>query len=119
MTPYLSTPESFISGSDDFAAKTHENDVAPLIVQRALSRPGAACRAACYTATKQHDKALRDARTCVQLKPDWPKAHYRLGRALLGLGGERTSEAVAAFNAVPQPALGPPVALLRRPWRLG
>ena len=54
-------------------------------------------RAACYTATKQHDKALRDARTCVQLKPDWPKAHYRLGRALLGLGGERTSEAVAAF----------------------
>jgi tetratricopeptide (TPR) repeat protein len=54
-------------------------------------------RAACFTATKQHDKALRDAEMCVRLKPDWPKAHYRLGRALLGIGGDRTGEAVAAF----------------------
>ena len=54
-------------------------------------------RAACFTATKQHDKALRDAQTCVRLKPDWPQAHYRLGRALLGIGGDRTGEAVAAF----------------------
>jgi hypothetical protein len=54
-------------------------------------------RAACFTATKQHDKALRDAEMCIRLKPDWPKAHYRLGRALLGIGGDRTAEAVAAF----------------------
>jgi tetratricopeptide (TPR) repeat protein len=54
-------------------------------------------RAACYTATKQHDKALRDAEVCVQLKPEWPKGHYRLGRALLGVGGERTVDAVQAF----------------------
>lgn len=54
-------------------------------------------RAACFTATKQHDKALRDAEMCVQLKPDWPKSYYRLGRALLGIGGDRSTEAVAAF----------------------
>ena len=54
-------------------------------------------RAACFSATNQHDRALKDAETCVQLRPDWAKGHYRLGRALLGIGGKRCVDACQAF----------------------
>jgi tetratricopeptide (TPR) repeat protein len=54
-------------------------------------------RAACFSAMNQHDKALKDAEVCVQLRPDWPKGHYRVGRALLGIGGHRTVDSVLAF----------------------
>jgi stress-induced-phosphoprotein 1 len=54
-------------------------------------------RAACYTATKEYKLALKDAEMCVHLKPNWPKSYYRLGRALYGIGEERTGDAVEAF----------------------
>lgn len=80
-------------------------------------------RAACYVATKHWVEALKDAKMCVQLKPEWPKSYYRcvpfippvhrllgggrlaadlpvagrLGRALHGVGGDKAGEAVEAF----------------------
>lgn len=54
-------------------------------------------RAAAYTKLGQWSKALADGRSAVALKPDWPKAHHRVGAAALGLG--RYDEAAAAFRA--------------------
>mmetsp|Transcript_130110 Transcript_130110/g.324379 ORF Transcript_130110/g.324379 Transcript_130110/m.324379 type:complete len:786 (-) Transcript_130110:56-2413(-) len=53
-------------------------------------------RAACYTKLKKFEKALTDAKKCVALKPNWPKAYFRQGQALRGL--ERFDEAVVAFK---------------------
>eukprot|EP01062_Namystynia_karyoxenos_P074129 TRINITY_DN70980_c0_g1_i1.p1 TRINITY_DN70980_c0_g1~~TRINITY_DN70980_c0_g1_i1.p1 ORF type:complete len:513 (+),score=170.85 TRINITY_DN70980_c0_g1_i1:91-1539(+) len=53
-------------------------------------------RAATYMALRQFRRALEDGAKAVELRPDWPKGHYRRGCALLQLG--QPLEAVWAFN---------------------
>ncbi|CAE7416046.1 HOP2 [Symbiodinium natans] len=53
-------------------------------------------RSACYVKLKKFDKALADAKRCVSLKPDWPKAYFRLGQAHRGL--KQWEEAIDAFR---------------------
>lgn len=43
-------------------------------------------RSATYMALRRHDQALADARAAAALRPDWPRAHYRIGTALQALG---------------------------------
>jgi len=38
-------------------------------------------RSACYSSTDQYEKALDDAKKCVELKPDWAKGYTRKGLA--------------------------------------
>lgn len=38
-------------------------------------------RSASYTALTKYAEAIADANTCIELKPDWPKAFSRLGAA--------------------------------------
>ncbi|KAJ3343608.1 hypothetical protein HDU93_007489 [Gonapodya sp. JEL0774] len=49
-------------------------------------------RSGAYASLKQYDKALQDAEKTVQLKPDWPKSHSRLGAALFGLNRLREAD---------------------------
>ncbi|XP_015750742.1 PREDICTED: stress-induced-phosphoprotein 1-like, partial [Acropora digitifera] len=53
-------------------------------------------RSAAYAKGKNYDKALADARKCVELKPDWGKGYSRLGAALSFLG--RHAEAERAYT---------------------
>jgi len=40
-------------------------------------------RSAAYLTLKDFDKAMQDAKKCIDIKPDWSKGYFRLGRALL------------------------------------
>ncbi|XP_064629906.1 nucleolin-like isoform X2 [Lineus longissimus] len=42
-------------------------------------------RSYCYDRVLQYEKALRDAEKAISLSPDWPKGHFRKGRAFAGL----------------------------------
>ncbi|XP_015755225.1 PREDICTED: hsp70-Hsp90 organizing protein 3-like [Acropora digitifera] len=53
-------------------------------------------RSAAYAKDKNYEKALADARKCVELKPDWGKGYSRLGAALSFLG--RHAEAERAYT---------------------
>jgi translocation protein SEC72 len=53
-------------------------------------------RSAALAAVQEWVGALCDAEACVKLKRPWPKAHYRKGKALEGLG--RHSEAREAYE---------------------
>eukprot|EP00659_Diplonema_papillatum_P011542 gene11542-17775_t len=53
-------------------------------------------RSACYASLHQYDKALEDARACVECKPDWAKGYSRLGAAFYGL--RQFAEAVSAYE---------------------
>ncbi|KAF9598643.1 hypothetical protein IFM89_029893 [Coptis chinensis] len=57
-------------------------------------------RGLCYARQKNGNRALEDAMTCVMLKPDWPKAHYRAGVAWSIL--EKFDAAALEFAAAPQ-----------------
>uniref|UniRef100_A0A803LFH4 Uncharacterized protein n=1 Tax=Chenopodium quinoa TaxID=63459 RepID=A0A803LFH4_CHEQI len=39
-------------------------------------------RSICWAKLEEGDHALRDALACIELRNDWPKAHYRAGVAL-------------------------------------
>ncbi|KAL4447812.1 hypothetical protein ABPG75_005031 [Micractinium tetrahymenae] len=54
-------------------------------------------RAACHLKLGQAEQVLADAEQATQLRPEWPKGHFRRGCALEALG--RLDEAVAAFSA--------------------
>lgn len=54
-------------------------------------------RSAAYASQQKFQEALEDAEKVVELKPDWPKGHSRLGAALHGL--RRMKDAVAAYEA--------------------
>jgi len=54
-------------------------------------------RSAAYMALKQPQEALNDAERVVQLRPDWPKGHYRRGAALEAL--LQFPEAASAYAA--------------------
>lgn len=56
-------------------------------------------RSACYLLLKDHAQALRDAEICRRLRPDWPKACFRLAQARLALGRYEDA-AVAAFEVL-------------------
>ncbi|CDK27493.1 unnamed protein product [Kuraishia capsulata CBS 1993] len=43
-------------------------------------------RSACYTSSKQFDKALEDANECVKINPTWAKGYNRVGAAQYGQG---------------------------------
>lgn len=49
-----------------------------------------------YLKVSKNSAALTDAERCVNAAPDWPKAHYRHGSALVA--NERFAEAVTAFE---------------------
>jgi stress-induced-phosphoprotein 1 len=51
-------------------------------------------RSAAYLALVQYEEAAWDARKAAALAPDWPKACYRLGCALLGLSQWAEADAV-------------------------
>ncbi|XBH82530.1 hypothetical protein VPH35_071160 [Triticum aestivum] len=42
-------------------------------------------RSLCYLQMTEGDKALRDANTCIKLRPEWIKGYYRKGAALMSL----------------------------------
>ena len=76
-------------------------------------------RSACYAALSRFDDALLDAEKAAALRPEWSKAHSRVGTALQGL--ERFEEGIAAYvtaQPAPRPArralsLAPPRPPLR------
>ena len=43
-------------------------------------------RSAALLGIEAHASALQDAKQCVRLAPEWPKAYSRLGAALLAAG---------------------------------
>ncbi|KAL5723723.1 hypothetical protein ACHQM5_007088 [Ranunculus cassubicifolius] len=53
-------------------------------------------RSLCFALKNQGDLALKDAKACILLKPDWPKAHYREGAAWNILG--KFEQAAIAFG---------------------
>ena len=53
-------------------------------------------RSAAYLANGEAMPALEDARTCVEIMPDWGKGYVRLGAALHGL--DRHREAADAYR---------------------
>ncbi|XP_037427659.1 protein STIP1 homolog [Triticum dicoccoides] len=54
-------------------------------------------RSLCYLQMAEADKALRDANTCIKLRPEWLKGYYRKGAALMSL--KEYKEARDAFEA--------------------
>ncbi|CAM9474013.1 unnamed protein product, partial [Hapterophycus canaliculatus] len=56
-------------------------------------------RSAVYMSIKEYEKALVDAEVCRRLKPDWPKACYRMAVARLALGRFEDA-ALAAWEGV-------------------
>ncbi|XP_077984648.1 LON peptidase N-terminal domain and RING finger protein 3-like [Glandiceps talaboti] len=52
-------------------------------------------RSHAYATLGNYQDALKDSDRACELRPDWPKGHYRKGSALLGLG--RNEEAMIAF----------------------
>ncbi|PHJ22297.1 tetratricopeptide repeat-containing protein [Cystoisospora suis] len=53
-------------------------------------------RSACHFQLKDYNKALEDARLCIQLKQDWAKGWFRAARVLFATG--KYSGAVSAFK---------------------
>ncbi|XP_054167019.1 putative uncharacterized protein DDB_G0287457 [Oppia nitens] len=49
-------------------------------------------RSYCYDSIQDFRNALKDADTAIQLKPNWPKCHYRRGKALAGLKNYQEAE---------------------------
>lgn len=49
-------------------------------------------RSYCFDSIQDFRNALKDAETAIKLKPDWPKCHYRKGKALAGLKNYQESE---------------------------
>ncbi|CAG2182048.1 unnamed protein product, partial [Oppiella nova] len=49
-------------------------------------------RSYCYDSIQDFRSALKDADTAISLRPDWPKCHYRRGKALAGLKNYQESE---------------------------
>jgi len=54
-------------------------------------------RSASYASLSKFEEALTDAQKVVDLKPEWPKGHSRVGAALHGL--RRWKDAIAAYEA--------------------
>jgi len=54
-------------------------------------------RAACYMKAKQPHLAMADALTLVDIRPDWPKSYFRLGKACVAMGGY--GDALEWYNA--------------------
>ncbi|XP_078684505.1 LON peptidase N-terminal domain and RING finger protein 1-like isoform X1 [Branchiostoma floridae x Branchiostoma belcheri] len=52
-------------------------------------------RSHAYSSNHEWSLALKDALQVCQLRPDWPKGHYRKGMALIGMG--RHEEAMSCF----------------------
>ena len=82
---------AFASGLHREAARLYTQAIAGAPHDRALH----ANRSAANLALGDVDAALRDAARAVAIDPDWPKAHYRLGRALADAG--EWTRASAAF----------------------
>lgn len=97
-------PEEFSKESkaqaDDRYKRNDWKDAAVYYARAINHTPGNAKlysnRAACYIKLHKFDKAIADAKKCLSLDPNWPKAYFRLGQAL---GGDRKYEdAIVAFK---------------------
>jgi hypothetical protein len=49
-------------------------------------------RSYCYDSIQDYRSALRDAEIAIQIRSDWPKCHYRKGKALAGLKNYEEAE---------------------------
>ena len=49
-------------------------------------------RSYCFDSIQDYRNALKDAEIAIKLKSDWPKCHYRKGKALAGLKNYQESE---------------------------
>jgi hypothetical protein len=49
-------------------------------------------RSYCYDSVQDYRSALRDAEIAIQIRSDWPKCHYRKGKALAGLKNYEEAE---------------------------
>ena len=78
----LAGNRAFASGLHREAARLYTQAIAGAPDDRALH----ANRSAANLALGDVDAALRDAARAVAIDPNWPKAHYRLGRALADAG---------------------------------
>lgn len=52
-------------------------------------------RSAAFLFKGEHEKAIEDAQKCLDLKPDWSKAYFRMGKALMAV--EKVEEAFKQF----------------------
>ena len=86
-------------GNDAFAAKDYASAVAAFSEAIKLDSSNHVLfsnRSGAYAAQQNWAEAEADARTCLQLKSDWPKGHQRLGAALHG--AKRFEESIKAYN---------------------
>ena len=74
-----------------------DNDVDP--AARADLAPIFSNRSASFLKLSKVNQALADAEKCVELKPDWDKAHFRKAAALEA--GEDDDEALKALEVGP------------------
>jgi tetratricopeptide (TPR) repeat protein len=76
-------------GNEAFCAKRF-TDACKFYTQAIAGAPGdknlRSNRSAAYLALGDYEAALSDAIRCVALDQNWPKAHYRLGKALAAMG---------------------------------
>ena len=61
-------------------------------------------RSACYASVGKLNAAIEDAEKCVELKPDWDKAHFRKAAALEA--SEKDAEALIALEVRKNPRAG-------------
>ena len=91
-------------GNQKFAGKQYQQAVT-LYTQAIVLDPSNATlysnRSACYYKLTQYTDALRDAVTSHTLRPDWPKAAYRIAVARLALH-QFEDAAMAAFDGLKQ-----------------
>jgi tetratricopeptide (TPR) repeat protein len=56
-------------------------------------------RSLCYLKVGEHEDALCDADACIRRRPEWQKAYYRKGSALMSLKHGRSYSATAGWAA--------------------
>jgi len=92
--------EEFKSKGNDFYTKNNFKDAIVWYSKAIQEAPREAVyysnRSAAYAGLRQWDDSLKDANKAADLKPDWPKGHYRRGVALQELG--QFAEAVSSYK---------------------
>jgi len=92
--------EEYKAKGNDFYSKNNFKDAITWYSKAISEAPKEAVyysnRSAAYAGVRQWEDSLRDATKAAELKPDWPKGHYRRGVALQELG--QFSEAVSSYK---------------------
>jgi len=92
--------EDFKAKGNEFYTKNNFKDAVTWYGKAIQEAPKEAVyysnRSAAFAGLRQWDESLKDATKAAELKPDWPKGHYRRGVALQELG--QFSEAVSSYK---------------------